>query len=246
MAAAFWASVLAGLATGLGALPIVFIKKFSHRLRDVLLAFAAGVMVAASAFNLIVPALNEGSIFSVVSGILFGALILGLFERYTPNIDYEKLFGTGDKVAAKRAMLMIVALALHNLPEGLAVGVGFASEAPGMGFALAIAIGVQNAPEGLVVAASLLDSKLSVWKMLGIATLTGLVEPIAAMMGLALVSYVQAIIPFALAFAAGAMLYVVFREMIPESHGHGYAEASTASFILGVVFMIAVNYIFGV
>lgn len=246
MALAFWASVFAGLATGIGALPIVFMKKVSHKLRDILLAFAAGVMVAASAFNLIVPALDEGSIFSVILGIGFGALVLGLFEKYTPNIDYERFFGSTDKSVARRTVLLIVALALHNIPEGLAVGVGFASDAPGMGVALAIAIGVQNAPEGLVIAASLLESNLSVWKILALATLTGIVEPIAAMLGLGLVSYVQVIIPFSLAFAAGAMLYVVFREMIPESHGHGYVESATFSFIFGVIFMIFVNYIFGV
>ncbi|MDD2430964.1 MAG: ZIP family metal transporter [Firmicutes bacterium] len=246
MGTAFWASLFAGLATGVGALPIVFLKKVSHKLRDILLAFAAGVMVAASAFNLIIPALEEGSIYQVLLGVLFGALILGIFERYTPNIDYERFFGSTDKTVARRAILLIAALALHNIPEGLAVGVGFASDAPGMGIALAIAIGVQNAPEGLVIAASLLESKLSVWKILLLATLTGLVEPIAAMIGLFMVSYVQAIIPFSLAFAAGAMLYVTFREMIPESHGHGYVEEATFSFILGVIFMLFVNHIFGV
>lgn len=241
---AILASLLAGLATGIGALPIIFLKKISHKLRDNLLAFSAGVMVAASTFNLINPAIEVGSVWEVALGIMFGVVVLSLLERYTPDMDYEKFFGSSNQSQGKKTLLLITAIILHNIPEGLAVGVGFASNAPGMGLALAIAIGVQNAPEGLLVAAPLIDSKMSSWRIVGLATLTGLVEPIAALIGMVLVGYVQAVIPFALAFAAGAMLYVVFKEIIPESHGHGYADSATFSFVSGVVFMLIINSVF--
>ena len=245
MGEAVLASLLAGLATGVGALPILFLRKVSHKLRDSLLAFAAGVMVAASCFNLIVPALNEGTVLEVCLGIIAGTIVLGIFERYTPDMDYEKYFGNlEDEDVGRRAVLLITAITLHNIPEGLAVGVGFASNAPGMGVALAIAIAVQNAPEGLVVAAPLVDTDMPSWKIIWLATLTGLVEPIAAIFGSLLVRLTEAIIPFALSFSAGAMLYVVFKEMIPESHVHGYEDIATYSFVLGVVFMLAINYVF--
>lgn len=244
MGYALLASLLAGLSTGLGALPVLFLRKVSHKTRDVLLAFAAGVMVAASAFNLIVPALNEGSIIDVAFGIFLGALILGLLEKYTPDMDYEKYFGNADQDVGRRTLLLITAITLHNIPEGLAVGVGFASDAPGLGIALAIAIGVQNAPEGLVIAAPLVESKMPLWKIILLSTFTGIVEPIAAFVGMILVNQVKAIIPFSLSFAAGAMLYVVFKEMIPESHGHGYANIATYAFVFGVIFMLFINSIF--
>ncbi len=244
MVQAFIASLGAGLATGLGALPILFLRQISHQVRDLLLAFAAGVMVAASTFNLIMPAMQTGSIFQVVIGIMAGALILGLFERCMPEMDFEKYFGSKEQDMGRKTLLLLTAITLHNIPEGLAVGVGFASNSKGMGIALAIAIGVQNAPEGLVVAAPLIETKMPGWKIILLATLTGIVEPIAALLGMLLVSQLKAIIPFSLAFAAGAMLYVVFKEMIPESHGHGYEKAATYFFVFGVIFMLVINSIF--
>jgi len=244
MVQAFIASLLAGLATGLGALPILFLREISHQVRDLLLAFAAGVMVAASAFNLIIPAMQTGSIYQVALGIMAGALTLGFFERYIPEMDYEQYFGSQDQGLGRKTILLITAIALHNIPEGLAVGIAFASRAKGMGLALAIAIGVQNAPEGLVVAAPLIKTKMSSWKIILLATLTGIVEPMAALLGISLVNKLGAIVPFSLAFAAGAMLYVVFKEMIPESHGHGYAKKATYFFVFGIIFMLVINSIF--
>lgn len=240
------ASTLAGLATGIGALPILFIKTISHKVRDTMLGFAAGVMVAASCFSLILPALEIGSIWETVGGIIAGVFVLTLVDTFIPHIHPGEMHANGEDFKVwRRALLMIIAITLHNIPEGLAVGVGYGSEEIGIGLVIAVAIAAQNAPEGLVVAAPLRERGIKPWKVLAIATATGLVEPIGALFGYAVVSVAAGLLPFALAFAAGAMLFVVSSELMPETHGHGYEKLATLSFIGGFILMMLLDHLLG-
>ena len=240
------ASTLAGLATGIGAIPVLFIKKISHRINDGMLGFAAGVMVAASCFSLILPALDFGSIWDVVIGILAGVLVLAFIDSVLPHTHPGNSdLGQPSSNVWRRAILMIIAITLHNIPEGLSVGVGYGADQAGLGLVIAIAIAAQNAPEGLVVAAPLREQGVSLWKILLVVTATGLVEPIGALLGFMVVNIATGLLPFALAFAAGAMLFVVSSELMPETHGHGYERTATMSFIIGFLLMLIINYTLG-
>ena len=137
---------------------------------------------------------------------------------------------------------MIIAITLHNIPEGLAVGVGYGADEVGIGLVIAVAIAAQNAPEGLVVAAPLREKGIKPWKVIAIATATGLVEPLGALFGFLVVSIASGLLPFALAFAAGAMLFVVSSELMPETHGHGYERTATFSFVGGFLLMLLLDY----
>lgn len=227
-------SILSALSTGIGALPILFFKQMTHRWKDLLLAFTAGVMVSASMFGLIPQALGESDVLVICVGVILGVLVLSLMESAIPHIDLEhrQIKVTG------RALLIVAALILHNLPEGLAVGVSYASEVQELGIAVAIGIGLQNMPEGLLVALFLVHSDVGRLKSFIIATLTGAVEILAALVGYGMTSYVDGMVPYGLAFAAGAMMFIVYKELIPESHGDGHERSSTFSFIFGLLAMI--------
>ncbi|HZG79096.1 MAG TPA: ZIP family metal transporter [Paenibacillus sp.] len=237
-------SIVSALATGLGALPIVLMKNVTHRWRDVLLAFTAGIMVAATVFNLIPVALDHSNLLTVTIGILLGTIVLSVMERYMPHIDLEHSKSSSVQFDRK-SMLIITAITLHNLPEGLSVGVSYASESSGLGPLIALAIGLQNAPEGFLVALFLVTQRVKKWHAFAIATLTGTVEIVTGLLGFFLTSYVSNLVPYGLAFAAGAMLFVVYKELIPESHGDGNESASTFSFIFGLITMIALIEWFG-
>jgi len=237
-------SVVSALATGLGALPILLMKVVTHRWRDILLAFTAGIMVSATMFNLIPVALDHSNLLTVTIGILLGTLVLSVMERNMPHIDLEHSKST-DVQFDQKSLLIITAITLHNLPEGLSVGVSYASESSGLGPLIALAIGLQNAPEGFLVALFLVTQKVKKWKAFVIATLTGAVEIITGLIGFFLTSYVSNLVPYGLAFAAGAMLFVVYKELIPESHGDGHESSSTFSFIFGLITMIALIEWFG-
>jgi len=231
------ASLITGLATGVGALPVLFTKNISDDVMDILLGFAAGVMLAATAFSLLVPAINQGGAWIAVAGLAVGAVTLHLLDKYIPH--FHPVAGAeGPSSRLSRTWLFIVAMTLHNFPEGLAVGVSFGSGNVAAGFTTAMAIGLQNLPEGLAVALPLLREKYSVRKSLGYATLTGLVEPLGGLVGVVIVSMSLAIMPFGLAFAGGAMLFVVIDEMIPESHRKGFGRKATFGFIIGFVLMM--------
>ena len=248
------ASLVAGLATAVGALPIYVVRHVSDRVQDVMLGFAAGVMLAASFFSLILPGLGVaeaqgasriGAVTLVTAGILLGAASLWLIHRYVPHEHF--ILGREGPQTERfgRIWLFVIAITLHNVPEGLAVGVGFGGGDIANGVPLAIGIGIQNMPEGLAVAVALLTLGYSKAEALGIATLTGLVEPVGGLIGAGAVSLAESLLPWGLAFAAGAMIFVISDEIIPETHRRGLENHATAGLMLGLVLMIYLDVALG-
>lgn len=231
-------STLSALATGAGAIPILFLSRsLTHQWRDMLLAFTAGVMMAASMLGLIPQALSSGTFLSLVVGLCIGVLTLTLLEKMVPHID---LTHTENSIAIdKKSLLVLAAITLHNIPEGLSVGVSYASgEGDEIGNLIALAIGFQNAPEGLLVALFLFNQRISKGKAFFMATGTGLIELVASIAGYYLTSVVDSLVPYGLAFAAGAMLFIIYKELIPESHGDGNEQSATYAFIIGLLLMV--------
>lgn len=238
------ASILAGLATGVGALPILFKKEISEKLLDVLLGFAAGVMLAATFFSLLMPAISLASIWVASLGLILGALVMSGADRFAPHLHLVKGREGPDIKTLSRVELFILAITIHNFPEGLAVGVGFGAEQTKTAIRLTIAIGLQNMPEGLAVALPLVREKFSPLRALLIATLTGLVEPIAGILGVSLVTIFKPILPLGMAFAGGAMLFVISNEIIPETHRRGYEKEATFGVISGFIVMMILDNLF--
>jgi zinc transporter, ZIP family len=253
------ASTAAGLATGVGALPALFLRNVPERLVNILLGGAAGVMLAATSFSLIVPGIAYGDamwpgagVYVVIAGMLMGALFLDRMDHWLPH-EHFVVRGEGTASAGKegpasklkRVWLFIIAIAIHNFPEGLAVGVGFGTGDIGGGTSLAIGIGIQNMPEGLAVALPLIGLGYNRWKALGYATLTGLVEPLGGLLGVAAVTMFQQVLPIGLAFAAGAMLFVISDEIIPETHSKGKSRLATFGVMVGFVIMMALDNLLG-
>ncbi len=237
------ASALAGLATGAGALPVLFVRKVSDKLMDVMLGFSAGVMLAATFFSLLIPAIDFGGIWVAVLGIVVGAVALHLADRFVPHF-HPTIGREGPSSRLSRVWLFALAITIHNFPEGLAVGVSFGTGDIAAGLVVAMAIGLQNMPEGLAVALPLLREGYSRQKSLGYSTLTGLVEPIGGLLGVALVSVFHPVLPWALAFAAGAMLFVVSDEIIPESHRKGFERQATFGLVVGFIVMMLLDFLF--
>jgi len=251
----FLASLLAGLLTAVGALPILFGSSVSQRSNDVLLGFAAGVMLAASFLSLIIPGIEAARLIYggawiaaliAVAGVLLGAAFITLLNEWIPHEHFFQ--GTQGPLsgALARIWLFVLAITIHNLPEGLAVGVGFGGGDITRGTTLAIGIGLQNAPEGLAVALALLSCGYTRGYAFAIAGLTGLVEPVAGLGGAYAVSLSQLVLPWALTFAAGAMLYVISHEIIPETHRHGFENEATLGLTIGLVVMMFLDVAFGV
>lgn len=232
----FIASLLAGLATGLGALPVLLTTNVSERLLDAMLGFAAGVMLAASAFSLVVPAIALGGVWLTAFGIIGGAIFLDTVDRIIPHVHFVA-GPEGPSSTLRRIWLLILAITIHNFPEGLAVGVGFGGGDIAAATALAIGIGLQNMPEGLAVALPLLREKYSRPRALAYATLSGLAEPLAGLIGVSVVTLARPVLPIGLAFAAGAMVFVVSDEIIPESHRRGFEREATFGVMIGFVVM---------
>ena len=237
------ASLLAGLATGAGALPVLFTKKVSDKMLDIMLGFSAGVMLAATFFSLIIPTINQGGVWVAVAGIILGAITLHLVDRFIPHF-HPALGMEGPSSRLSRVWLFALAITIHNFPEGLAVGVSFGSGDITAGLVVALAIGLQNMPEGLAVALPLLREGYSRRRSLWYGTLTGLVEPVGGLLGVALVSVFNSILPWALAFAAGAMLFVVSDEIIPESHRKGFERQATFGLVAGFIVMMLLDCLF--
>jgi len=233
----FLASLGAGLATGVGALPILFTTKVSDRLLDTMLGFAAGVMLAATSFSLIAPALDLGGIWMTVIGIFAGVIFLDQIDRLTPHMHFISGAEGPPSANLTKVWLFVIAITIHNFPEGLAVGVGFGSGDIAAGMALAIGMALQNMPEGLAVALPLLRENYTKRRAIGIATLSGLAEPIAGLFGVSVVTLASPILPLGLAFAAGAMFFVVIDEIIPESHTRGFEREATYGAVIGFVIM---------
>ncbi|WP_139492128.1 ZIP family metal transporter [Brevibacillus dissolubilis] len=243
MQEALLGSILSALSTGLGALPILFFKEVTHRWRDILLALTAGIMVAASTFSLIPQALSHSSFVVLCIGVLLGTGVLTMLERSIPHIDLEH--SRANISMDKQSLLILSAITLHNIPEGLSVGVSYSSEDQSLGGLIAFAIGLQNAPEGFLVALFLINQKVSKGKAFILATMTGAVEIFSGMLGYSLTSYVSGLVPYGLSFAAGAMLFIVYKELIPESHGDGHETAATYAFIVGLLIMVGLIQWFG-
>ena len=245
------ASLVAGLFTAVGALPIFFIRSLNKTIEDTLMGFGAGVMLAATAFELVLPAMNQAealyshpgiTLLMLSSGIALGG---GLLYLLHDRIPHEHFIGGQDNQVSphkiKRVWLFIFAIALHNLPEGLAVGAGFGGDDLSDGVALAIGIGLQNMPEGLVVAIALLSLGHSRLLAFGVTLLTGLVQPLGGLMGAFLVSLVDLLLPLVLAFAAGAMLFVISHEIIPESHRLDNKSKATLGVLVGFIVMLGID-----
>jgi ZIP family zinc transporter len=252
--AGFVASLLAGLMTGAGALPVLVTRDISVKLQDALLGFAAGVMLAASVFSLIIPGLEAAgrdyggqldAVLVIGAGVLLGGIALHWINQHAPHEHF--IIGHEGPVtdSLRRIWLFVIAITLHNFPEGLAVGVGYGAGDLAKAHVLAIGIGLQNMPEGLAVALALLRERYSMAQAIGIATLTGLVEPIGGLLGVTAVVLMAPLLPWALAFAAGAMLFVISNEIIPETHRRGFETAGTFGLMIGFVVMMTLDVTLG-
>ncbi|GAB6137448.1 ZIP family metal transporter [Halanaerobaculum tunisiense] len=245
------ASLAAGLATGVGALPIFFTRNISKKILDTSLGFAAGVMLAATSFSLIIPAIEKGGggvtgATITLFGILVGGGFLDIVDKFFPDTNLlSNSASTTEDVNLRKVWLFAVAITIHNFPEGLAVGVGFGDGDIYSGLSLAIAIGLQNIPEGLAVAIPFVREKVQVWKAFLIALLSGLVEPIGGVLGVGLVQISRPLLPFALAFAAGAMLFVINNEIIPEAQKDRASNLSTHAILIGFVVMMFLDNVLG-
>lgn len=244
------ASLAAGVATGVGALPVLFTRNISQRTQDAMLGFGAGVMLAATSFSLIVPAIEAAGngtsgAFVVAAGMVLGGLFLWFVDHTSPHEHFISGPEGADPGNLKRIWLFVIAITVHNFPEGLAVGVGFGGGDLRNGMTLAIGIGLQNMPEGLVVAMALVTEKYSRRKALWIALVTGLVEPVGGLIGAGLVTLASPLLPWGLAFAAGAMLFVISDEIIPESHRQGYEKEATFGVMLGFIIMMIMDVSLG-
>lgn len=250
----FVASLLAGLAAVVGALPILLPINLTQRIQGVMLGFGGGVMLAATSFSLIIPgteaAIAQGASQStaaliMVAGITSGGIFLQLANKYLPHEHFFKGKEGIQQQNLTRIWLFIAAITLHNFPEGLAVGVGFGTGDLANGLPIAIGIGLQNMPEGLVVAMSLVGEKYSAKYALGVTLITGLVEPLGGLIGAGIVSVAQSILPWAMGFAAGAMLFVISDEIIPESHRKGLEKEGTTGVMVGFVVMMFLDIALG-
>ena len=237
-----------GGATVLGAIFGFLFKKSSAKTGDVVLGFAAGVMMAASVVGLITPSLSLGGkygIFVTVGGILAGTIVVGLLETF---IQKRTILSEKDSVSSekiKKILLLVAAIAIHNLPEGIAAGVGFGGENVSDALVVAASIALQNFPEGMAVCAPMIASGFSKKKTFFIALGTGLIEVVGTFVGYFAVTVSKAMLPFSLAFAGGTMVYVISDDIIPETHLSGNGKASTFALIIGFVVMLTLDWFFG-
>lgn len=246
--------------TALGAAGVFLAKDINKRVLNGMLGFASGVMIAASYFSLLAPAVALSEDLDVpvwlpaVSGFLLGGFFLLLVDKLLPHLHPGEKNPEGVKSNWQRSLLLVIAITLHNIPEGLAVGVAFGAAAAGLGdaslsgaIALALGIGIQNFPEGLAVSAPLRREKISRWKAFLMGSASGIVEPVAAVIGAAAVALMRTMLPYALAFAAGAMIYVVAEELIPESKRESadHSDIPTIGVLLGFAVMMLLDVALG-
>ena len=237
-----------GGATVVGALIGFLFKVISHKFSDVVLGFAAGIMLAASMIGLIIPSIESGGkhgIWISVLGILIGALFLDFADKITPHLhrltgmDREK---HSSNAKINKVMSFVLAIAIHNLPEGMAAGVGFGSDNISSAMIVAIGIALQNIPEGMVIISPMILSGVSKKRTLVIASLTGVIEVVGTFIGYFLADISGTVLPFLLAFAGGTMLYIISDEMIPETHSHGFEKYATYSLLVGFIVMLIMDF----
>ena len=242
-----------GGATLLGAVLGFIFKKISHRAGDIILSFAAGVMLAAAVLGLVIPSVEYGGggakgLLIAVIGIFLGALTVNAFDKLVPHL--HKLTGVdpenGEKGGkADKVLLFVLAIAIHNLPEGIAAGVGFGTGNAADGILIAVGIALQNIPEGIAIIAPMLSAGIKPRRTFLIAAATGAVEVVGTLFGYLAVTLAQAILPFGLAFAGGTMLYIISDEMIPETHAHGSERGATYALIVGFCLMLVMDVLLG-
>jgi len=230
-------SLVAGMATGLGGALVALFPQMGLREYDSLLGFAAGVMTAISTMGLVHEAVTQDGLLMPVVGIALGAGALFALDRYLPHEHESLSFECTNPLAYRRGVMLFSAMALHNLPEGLAVGISYVVQ-PRLGIMLALAIALHNIPEGLAVAAPFRACGMRPRQYIRWALVSGLPEPLAALAGALFASAFAGLVPFSLAFAGGAMLYVVSDELIPESHSHGFEHQATLGFLCGFILLV--------
>lgn len=254
MGQALVGSAVAALATALGALPALFISHISARREAVMLGFGAGVMLAASSFSLILPGIEAGvgilgsqlaGVLIVATGLLLGAICLLFADKLVPHEHPAGGRHGPEWIHLRRVWLLVFAMALHNFPEGMAIGVGFAGGDLSVGIPIAVAIAIQDIPEGLVVAVALRTVAYSPRQATLAGALTGLAEPLGAIVGVALSSSYAPFYPLGLGFAAGAMIWVVSHEIIPETHRKGHEQPATLGLIGGFIVMTVLDTALG-
>ena len=223
-------------------------KKMTHKFSDLVLSFAAGVMLAAAVLGLILPSVEYGNLVITVVGIFAGALLLNAMDRFVPHMhhlvgaDSESHHGNAN---LDKVLLFVSAIAIHNLPEGIAAGVSFGSGNTTEALLIAGGIALQNIPEGMVIITPMLAAGISPKRTFLCAMATGLVEVVGTLLGYFAVTFATAILPFALAFAGGTMLYVISDEMIPETHAHGSERGATYALLVGFCLMLVFDVLLG-
>lgn len=247
------ASFIAGMATAIGSLAVLFVRRFSRTTEDILLSSAAGIMLAASFFSLILPGIDHGTIefgskilalVVVITGFALGALLLWSLQHLVPH-EHLHLGREGPAAARiKRIWLFVLAITLHNLPEGIAVGVGMMQDNTAAGMTLALGIGLQNVPEGMAVSVALLSvgyrRSVAIW----VGVVSGLVEPVGGLLGALAVWIVEPLLSLFLGVAAGAMMFVISDEIIPETHRRGERSHATFALLAGFSLMMFLDVVF--
>lgn len=242
-----------GLATVIGALIGFLIRKESHKLNDALLAFAGGVMLSAAIVSLIIPSFNPDDKFSILItalGVFCGAFFISFIDKIVPHLHklsgVELTCGNVEKTKhLNKILLFVIAIAIHNLPEGLAAGVSFGSGNNTQAIVVAGGIALQNIPEGMIIITPMLSSGISKKRTFFIALITGVIEVVGTFIGYFAVGISKAILPFMLAFAGGTMLYVISDEVIPETHAHGHERLATYMLLIGFIVMLVFDFFVG-
>jgi zinc transporter, ZIP family len=248
VALAFLAGLGTWALTALGTLPVLFMRSVPRRFMDLMMGTAGGIMVAAACWSLLVPALETGGVSRTLAGLLLGAAALWGMDQLIPHLHPEfpgEAHEEGPQVPWRRSALLMAAITIHNFPEGLAIGLGFGSGDLARGLVLAFGIGIQNIPEGLAIAMPLRRDGMPPRKAFFYGQLSAVVEPFAAVLGALFVTVAAPGLPYGLAFAAGAMLYVVVEELLPETTRSGNVDVATLGFIGGFALMMALDQLGG-
>ena len=238
-----------GGATIFGVLLGFVFQKIPHKFNDVVLGYAAGIMLGAAILGLVIPSLEEGNVWVTLAGILAGAVFLNFADKVTPHLHHitgmDQEAHSDKQNQINKVMLFVMAIAIHNLPEGIAAGVSFGTDNLGNAITVALGIALQNIPEGMIIVSPMIIAGVPKFRVFMIACFTGLVEIIGTMIGYGAANISVMILPFILAFAGGTMIYVVSDEMIPETHSHGYERQATYALLFGFMTMILMDYYIG-